>query len=188
MMNLRLNIQNFASEYDPRAVKGARTFMSTTFPPDIENDEILGVRSSPDLGGDADDVDATTLKDIVEKTVEGLQGATEVEYTFALSTLTMEKQLSLVGQTVWIYSERMDSTDDTSVFQQGTLIQAKLGGLVPTGQSSGDLEEFTQSGTQTSDEAYWCIPDDTGTSFSSITGLTSGADKTSEVLGTVSVG
>lgn len=177
-----LKIQNFDDEYNPRAVKGERMFISTTFPPTIGTDEVLGVRSTPELGGGANTVDATTIKDIVEKTVEGLQGATEVEYTFALSEDTMLKQLSYIGQEVYIFTEREDSTADETKFKAGTLIKVKLGGLTPAEQSSGNLEEFTQSGTQTSDEAYWCIPNEAGTSFEAIYGMTSGADKTSEIL------
>lgn len=177
-----LNIQKFAEQsFDPRAVKGARTFISENFPPTIATDEVLGVRSSPDLGGGSNTVDATTLKDIVERSVEGTQGATEVEYTFALDPSTMEKQLSFVGKEVWIVSERKDSTKDPSKFVESTAIKVKLGGLTPTGQSNGNLEEFTQSGAQVSDEAYWCVPDTGGTKFEKILGLTSGADKTSEI-------
>ena len=178
----KLKIQNFADTYEPRAVMGERMFISTTFPPTIATDEVLGVRSTPDLGGGANIVDATTLKDIVEKSVEGLQSATEVEFTFALSKDTMAKQLSYVGKEVYIYMERRNSTGDPTKFTEGTMIKCKLGGLTPTGQSSGNLEEFTQSGTQTSDEAYWCIPNEAGTSFEKITGMTSGADKTNEFV------
>lgn len=179
----KLKIQNFADTYDPRAVMGERMFISETFPPTIATDQVLGVRSTPDLGGGANTVDATTITDIVEKSVEGLQSATEVEFTFALSSETMTKQLSFVGKEVFIYMERKNSTSDPTKLVEGTMIKCKLGGLTPTGQSSGNLEEFTQSGTQTSDEAYWCVPDTAGTTFSKITGLTSGADKTSEFVG-----
>lgn len=182
-MEYKLNIQNFAEEtFDPRAVKGARTFISENFPPTIATDEVLGVRSSPDLGGGANTVEATTLKDIVDRNVEGTQGATEVEYTFALGKKTMEKQLSFIGKTVWIVSERADSTKDPSKFVEATAIQVKLGGLTPTGQTNGNLEEFTQSGTQVSDESYWCVPDSGGTSFEKVIGMTSGVDKKSTLI------
>ena len=173
MKKIELNIQLFADKADFSAVSGQRMFISETLPIKV-TDQVLGVRSTPDLGASENKVDATCISDTREVQVDGVIPASDMEWTFALSKATLTAQMAYIQKKVWIYTEHENMSTDPTKIGSGTVVQVKLGGLNPTGLSSGNLEEFTQSGTQISEEVY--LANQTGSSVT-YTGLTTGVVK-----------
>lgn len=176
---VKLNLQLFAEgTYNASAVKGSRLFISETLPIQVSN-EVLGVRTTSDKGGDQNKVESTTIKDVADKEVLGTVGVADTSYTFVLDDVTLSQQMAFIGKTVWVYEEIVDTSADETKIGEGIVAQMEFGAIVPAGQEVNNLRTFTQSATLISDEFYYAKPTgDAGSQTFTYTGLTSGATKT----------
>lgn len=143
--------------YEGSAVKGARLFISETLPITVAN-EVVGVRTTGDKGAAPNMVEATTIKDIVDKEVLGTGGKTSASYTFGLSDVTKVQQLAFVNKDVWIYEETEDTSLTPTLIGNGIVMKVHLGGLQVTGAKSNGLYEFKQEGAMVSDDYYFATP------------------------------
>ena len=167
-----------AKSYTASAVKGSRLFISETLPITLAN-EVLGVRSTSDKGGDQNKVESTCIKDIADKEVLGTVGVADTEYTFIEDENTVKQQTQYIGKEVWVYEETVDTSAKPSVIGRGVVGKMVFGGIVIAGQEVNNLRIFTQSATLVSDEFYYAIPSgESGSQTFTYTGLTSGATKT----------
>ncbi len=153
----KLNLQLFATEHVPSAVKGSRLFISATLPISIDS-EIEGVMETSEKGSSTNKIDATTIKDTAEKQALGTTGATEVSFTFALSDAVLTSQTALIKKQVWVYEEIEDTSANSTKFGKGVLMKVELGGITFTGQSSNSLRQITQEGVLVSDDYYLAVP------------------------------